>query len=206
MTLLEYGPEWWSKLLDRAHRPVSKRERFLVYAATNCVDHRERAVDRLAEINVVDRGGPCYGVEKNETRFQMPPAEEFSTTDWASNRDRFSIYRFCLVMENEDQEGYVTEKILNAFLAGCVPIWYGSKEIFDIFNKEAFIYYDIYNPEPSIARVRELETNKTAYDEIVMQPILANGEETIEKYFSYNDDLGGGKLIKKLHRMMGIVD
>ena len=42
--------------------------------------------------------------------------------------------------------GYVSEKILNAFFAGGIPIYYGSLEVFDIFNKRAFVYFDIGNP------------------------------------------------------------
>lgn len=207
MTLLEYGPEWWIKLLDHRHKPVNTRERFAVYAATNCdVPFREDAANRLANISVVDLGGPCNGGGRNvEKRFRPAPQDLFQDTNWDGNRERFSIYRFCLVLENTYQDGYVTEKILNAFLAGCVPVWYGSREIFDIFNKNAFIYYDINSPELALARVRELESNKFAYDEIMKQPILANCQATIEEYFSFTSKLGGGMLIQKLHRFMRLI-
>jgi hypothetical protein len=95
-------------------------------------------------------------------------------------------------MENRQANGYITEKILNAFLAGCVPIYYGTTEIFDIFNKRAFIWYDIKDPKPALDWIAYLEENRTAYDEMLKEPILANGEETIRKYFSWNDDLGNG--------------
>jgi hypothetical protein len=40
-------------------------------------------------------------------------------------------------MENKRANGYITEKILNTFLAGCIPIYYGTTEILNIFNKKA---------------------------------------------------------------------
>jgi hypothetical protein len=41
--------------------------------------------------------------------------------------------RFCLAHENcRDLEGYVTEKLFDAFRAGCVPIYVGPKEIGDL--------------------------------------------------------------------------
>jgi len=42
-------------------------------------------------------------------------------------------------MENFKLSGYVTEKILNAFYSGAIPIYYGCDEINNYFNKDAFI-------------------------------------------------------------------
>jgi len=114
-------------------------------------------------------------------------------------------YRFALVMENTKKDGYITETIINAFLAGCVPIYYGTQEIFDIFNSQAFIYYDIDSPQDALDRIAYLENNETAYmDMLKNQPILKNGTLTIKDYFSFSDDLGGGHLKKRIRNMMGI--
>jgi hypothetical protein len=50
---------------------------------------------------------------------------------------------------NKKKGGYITEKIVNAYLSGTVPIWYGTSEIFDVINESAFIFYDIGNPPTS---------------------------------------------------------
>jgi hypothetical protein len=48
--------------------------------------------------------------------------------------------RFCLAHENcRDLEGYVTEKLFDAFRAGCVPIYVGPKEIGDLVPSGCFI-------------------------------------------------------------------
>lgn len=91
----------------------------------------------------------------------------------------------------------------NAFLSGTVPIWYGTREVFDVFNERAFIYYDIKDPQPAIDRIKYLEKNQTAYNEVQNEPILANGDQTIEDYFSFRDDVGDGKLKKRIRKMMG---
>ena len=51
------------------------------------------------------------------------------------------------VGENSNVAGYVTEKIANAFMGSTVPIYYGTRDIFKLFNKDAFIYYDVRHPE-----------------------------------------------------------
>jgi hypothetical protein len=45
-------------------------------------------------------------------------------------------------MENWNKNEYITEKILNAFMAGGIPYYYGTAEVFNIFNRKSFIYYD----------------------------------------------------------------
>ena len=57
-------------------------------------------------------------------------------------------------MENESYHGYVTEKIINAFLGGCILIYFGTEQIFDIYNRKAFIYYNISEPNPALERIR----------------------------------------------------
>lgn len=50
-------------------------------------------------------------------------------------------------METRQVEGYISEKLLNGFLAGCVPIYWGTMEVFDVFNPDAFVWWDDDNPE-----------------------------------------------------------
>jgi hypothetical protein len=43
-------------------------------------------------------------------------------------------------MENKIVKGYITEKIVNAFRSGSIPIYWGDPQIAkDIFNEKAFI-------------------------------------------------------------------
>ncbi len=48
-------------------------------------------------------------------------------------------YRFNIAFENRDLPGWVTEKLLNAFLAGAVPIYWGTRDVERYFNPKAFI-------------------------------------------------------------------
>lgn len=69
-----------------------------------------------------------------------------------------------------------------AFLAGTVPVYYGTEEVFDIFNRDAFIYYDVKNPEKAVAKIKFLEQNPDEYDKMLNQPILNTG--SYDRYFS----------------------
>jgi len=109
--------------------------------------------------------------------------------EWRQNSNEFGAYRFCLVSEKQNAPGYISEKILNAFLARCIsiPIYYGEPFVFQIFNRDAFIYYDIASPQAALDRVRHLESNTLAYAHVMAQPILANGRQTMEDFFSKDE-------------------
>lgn len=197
----------WPQLFDHAYKPISSRTYFAIYAASNCVDYREAAVDRLADIGIVHQGGGCGGQNGtrlvNQRRRQSVMRGSGADAAWTYNQVIFSRYRFCLVMENSYWWGYITEKILNAFLGGCLPIYYGTDEVFEMFNHRAFIYYNISDPEPALDRIRYLESNHTALEEVLRnEPILADGDKTIERYFSLSDDIGNGTLKRRIREML----
>ena len=70
-----------------------------------------------------------------------------------SKFETMSKYKFAICYENiKDQSGYITEKIFDCFFAGCVPIYWGAKNIAEHIPKECFIdkrefksFEDIYN-------------------------------------------------------------
>jgi Glycosyltransferase family 10 (fucosyltransferase) C-term len=193
-------------VLDRSSSATPTRvgEHFLMYANSHCVPYREQAYRNLAAIGNVHYGGACNGQSTSWWRgiwwFSHAPIGHpsndvrSSLAGWGGNRQLFRNYRFVLCMENANVPGYITEKILVAFLAHSVPIYYGTPEIFDVFNREAFVYYDIRNPQEALDRVAYLERNMTAYQQVLREPILAHGQDTYDAYFSlWDDDDGDGE-------------
>jgi hypothetical protein len=186
---------------------MSTKERFMIYASSNCVSYRETAVAHFSHVDVVDTGGNCDGsagdVVPNAANIVQAPGH-VRNAQWRENHKVFGTYRYCLVLEKRNAEGYISEKILNAFLGGCIPIYYGEQFVFKIFNKNAFIYYDINEPQAAINSLRYLELNASAYAEVMAQPILANGDRTVEEFFSLSDEIGNATLKHKIHSVMGL--
>ena len=48
-------------------------------------------------------------------------------------------YKFSICFENISYPGYVTEKIIDCFVAGVIPIYLGAPDIFDFVPEKAFI-------------------------------------------------------------------
>jgi Glycosyltransferase family 10 (fucosyltransferase) C-term len=51
-------------------------------------------------------------------------------------------YAFSIVIENNKDGYYFTEKIIDCFLTGVIPIYWGSPHISDYFNKNGIIEFD----------------------------------------------------------------
>ncbi|KAL7566283.1 hypothetical protein ACA910_013612 [Epithemia clementina (nom. ined.)] len=198
------APELRKRIFSHEHKQRNTMDRFMIYTTSNCVGYREGAVDLIAsKVGVVDQGGSCWGLAHDRKLIRESPwAPIKGKENWMSNYNSYRRYRFCLVMENTKKGGYITEKIVVAFLSGCVPVYYGTEEVYDVFNRNSFVYYDIDNPQAAISTIANLEANRTAYESVLAQPILANGNKTIERFFSLSDGIGNGALKSKIRRMV----
>jgi len=58
---------------------------------------------------------------------------------FADKADGLAPYRYSLVIENSQENGYFTEKLLDAFLLKTVPIYWGCPNIADFFDPRGMI-------------------------------------------------------------------
>jgi hypothetical protein len=144
-------------------------------------------------------------------------AEHHGRGSYIHNPILYSNYQFCLVMENTATPGYITEKIFLAYLGGCIPIYWGTRQVFDVFHHDSFIFYDIDNPQSALDELKMLTINDTAYHAKLQAPILLNGTTTWRSYLSLvdddvvednhnddDDDGSIGSLKQRIRDMMGI--
>ena len=85
-------------------------------------------------------------------------------------------HRFSIACENSSYPGYCTEKLVQAFQAHTIPIYWGDPLIGRVFNEEAFINCHSYESlEAVVDRVRELDENREQCIQILKQPIWNPG-------------------------------
>jgi hypothetical protein len=58
----------------------------------------------------------------------------------AFKKDLLFKYKYNLVIENTNEDWYISEKIFDALICGCMPIYHGTEKIFDLIPKEWFYY------------------------------------------------------------------
>jgi hypothetical protein len=84
--------------------------------------------------------------------------------------------KFVITMENTKIEHYITEKLINGFRAGIVPIYWGSPHISKHFNTKRFIVLEDTS-ESSIDAVidRMINMSDEEYFRMVNEPIFNEG-------------------------------
>jgi len=88
-------------------------------------------------------------------------------------------YKFAICYENiKDISGYITEKMLDAMFAGCIPIYWGANNVIDHIPKESFV------------DIRDFETHNEMYAFIknMSEETYLKYLENIEKFL--NSDKG----------------
>eukprot|EP00475_Leptophrys_vorax_P001061 TRINITY_DN1055_c0_g1_i11.p1 TRINITY_DN1055_c0_g1~~TRINITY_DN1055_c0_g1_i11.p1 ORF type:complete len:151 (+),score=24.26 TRINITY_DN1055_c0_g1_i11:458-910(+) len=52
----------------------------------------------------------------------------------------YKTFKFAITLENAAHPGYITEKIVNGFLANTIPVYFGDSRVKELFNPKRFIY------------------------------------------------------------------
>jgi hypothetical protein len=66
-------------------------------------------------------------------------------------------YRFSVVIENSIESDYFTEKLLDCFLTGTIPIYWGTKNIENYFDTNGVIFINDENELLSIINILDVE-------------------------------------------------
>ena len=81
-----------------------------------------------------------FNILNNLMNVEQPKDNKRYTSNMFNNAvELHKPYRFSIAFENDIVDGWVTEKIINSFLAGCIPIYDGTDDIYKYFNKNSFI-------------------------------------------------------------------
>ncbi len=148
------GPILTSEELIEKRHLQEMRSKFACAFVGKAYSGRLHILERLNSIDKVD----VYGLAARR--------EVLNASDIASQ------YKFCVVIENDFYPGYVTEKPLEAYLSGTVPIYAGI-DTSQSLNKKAILnlldFDSIYEWLETIARVN---TREDEYKNMFEQPIL----------------------------------
>lgn len=90
-------------------------------------------------------------------------------------------YKFTIACENSTQKGYITEKIVEAWASGTIPIYWGGVDIADEFNEKAFINcMNCRNIEEVVEKVKEIDQSEELYFEMLREPILSSSSNAVK--------------------------
>lgn len=129
-----------------------------VVSNPNC-KQRNEFFNALSQYKKVDSGGKLFN------NIQANLDGEEAKIDFLSSR------KFNICFESMSHPGYVTEKILHAFYAQTIPIYWGSTTISADFNPKAFInVHDFKSFDDAVKRIEKIDQSEDVYNYIISQP------------------------------------
>ena len=156
-------------LMEKHDIPANPEKRkFCSFVVSNADANpiRQQFFEKLSAYNKVDSGGRLMN------NVGGPVADKI---------DFHRQHKFVIAFENSSHSGYTTEKIVDAFAAGSIPIYWGDPDVTRVFNPKAFI--EVRSVEDAIERVKQLDQDDTEYLQMLKETPLADEKFIYDNIF-----------------------
>ena len=175
--LFQYKSEY-DALLNRptfTKDDLKRKKGFCSFVVSNCFADDVRAIfyDKLSAYKKVSSGGRF----RNNIGGAVADKKAFQAE-----------HKFAIAFENTSYDGYCTEKLMEAFAAGTIPIYWGDPNVVKDFNPEAFINaHDFKDFDEVVERVKQIDNDDALY--MTMRnacPLLKNNTDNGLAEFLYH--------------------
>lgn len=149
--------------------PFDKREKFCAFVVSNptCAIRNE-AFHHVNAYKKVNSGGGLYNNIGGQLELKYPGGGCGDLSKHAF----FTQHQFTLSFENSQAPGYITEKVLHAKMAGCVPLYWGAPTDSDFVPNSFINLSSIQSAEQVVDVLKKLEARPDMCAVIAATPIL----------------------------------
>jgi hypothetical protein len=135
---------------------MASKDKFCALIANNPEGLRINLFNSISQYKQVDGYGNMFGNPLRKSKFAVLPE-----------------YKFCLCPENSVYDGYVTEKLIDAYAGLTVPIYSGDASVAEDFNYRAFLnYQEIKDMSRFVKYVGGWDNNQEMYKHTYEEPLL----------------------------------
>ena len=156
----------------------NQRKYFLAYCSSHKVKEREDFFNKCYSLSqknnlLCHSLGKCYG--------NIPQSNKKVKGIWSDECliDAYKDYTFVMAFENGVVDGYITEKILNVFYSGAIPVYHGNTNVSEFFNPKSFINVSNYNSYEDCINYMLNLTNEQITN-MVNEPIYQSNNDIIQ--------------------------
>jgi GR25 family glycosyltransferase involved in LPS biosynthesis len=158
--------------------PFSQRPEFCGFVVSNPVcEFRNQTFLAVNEYKKVNSGGGLFNNigERLELKYPGGGCGDISKHHF------FAKHQFTISFENSQSSGYITEKVLHAKMAGCLPLYWGDQDTDLDFAPHSLINLSAIQNDPQrvVQLLKKLEENPSLCEKMAFTPIL--NEEKKEK-------------------------
>lgn len=153
------------RLMQEKHsKPVPTKSGFcsFVVSNNNASEVRELFYNHLSAYKTISSGG------RYKNNVGGPVADKLAFEQ---------MHKFSISFENSSYPGYCTEKLVQAFAAQTIPIYWGDPTAADTFNEDAFINCNRYASWDEVVEVvKHIDASPELYDRMLATPALKHPE------------------------------
>jgi hypothetical protein len=184
-------PELMERLFNRINYKEEEFKKWCAFTVSNPSNIvRNSAFQQLNNYKHVESYGRCL---MNNTSLQQLSKGRY----WRDAKDEFLLqnpHKFMIAYENTPYRYYCTEKLMDAFLVGSMPIYCGDPRVGEDWNKEAFIDF---TRGFDFEKIKNLDKNWDLFAEIYNQPIFTEEQKNKHEYNMVNFETWLNNIIKK---------
>jgi alpha(1,3/1,4) fucosyltransferase len=176
-------PELKERLFNRKNWGLDEFKRFCSFTVSNPSNFlRNSAYSTISQYKPVTSYGRYMTTDQS---LQGISAGKY----WRDAKDQFFLsrtHKFSIVFENSPYPYYCTEKLMDAFLCGSMPIYNGDPKIGEDWNKEAFIEYKGSN---ELEKIKSMDKDPDLFLSMYQQPVFTQAQkEKLENNLSNFED------------------
>ncbi len=181
-------PELKDRLFERKRNETF--ERFCAFTVSNPSNMlRNNHFDLLSAYKRIN----AYGSVRMNS-YELRKASEGKY--WREAKDEFFLkhpHKFMMAYENSPYLYYCTEKLMDAFLVGSMPIYWGCPMVGEDWNEKAFI--NVTSHQNWLDIIKNMDQQQSLFDDMYSEPVFTNKQK--EKHIQNLDDFEGW-LIEKV--------
>jgi len=113
-------------------RLLEDKKEFCLFSVSN--PNSEKRIDFFKQLSKYKKVNSC-GKVLNNTGYNCP-----GNHDSDEYRNYISQYKFMICFENSSLKNYLTEKLVNAYISGTIPIYWGCPNVEDYIDISSILY------------------------------------------------------------------
>ena len=151
-----------------------KKKKFCAWVVSNGSGRvRNQFYDKLSEYKKIDSGGSF----RNNIGRTVDDKLKF-----------LADYKFSICFENSKAQGYISEKLSDAFEVGTIPIYYGDDTILELLNNRSYIHIRNESEfEEKIELIKKIDQNDTLYEQMIREKIVIDDSRYPREVQKYKD-------------------
>jgi hypothetical protein len=163
-------PELKQKLLFEPRLNHGSFDRFCFFMVSNPANFVRNSF--FQELNAYKRVHSYGRYMTNDLRLQNETQGKY----WRDVKYDFLLkntHKYAITFEHSSYPWYETEKLMDAFLAGSLPIYWGSPKIEEDWNKKAFINYMVHKNN-TVNLIKEMDRNSSMFFDMYQEPVFTD--------------------------------